>query len=227
MNINQKNKHLRDNCIEFEEDTHKYTVNNKRLISVSQLIHTYFEPFNAKKIINLYYDRWQKNPDSEYYGLSPDEIKQKWNDNRDRAANYGTRVHKQIELYLTGQELTTKTEEFNQFLIFERENSNLEPYRVEWIIYDEDLMIGGTIDAVYKNQSTGQYYIIDWKTNNKITKKNSYQQGKYPINYIDDCNFMHYTLQLSLYKHILETKYGIKIEKTYLCWLNKKNSSYN
>ena len=186
MNINEKNIHRRDVFIDFEEKTHKYTVNNKRLISVSQLIKRYFGEFDADKILNLYYKRWMRDKNSEYYGMSREEIKQKWEDNKNHAASHGTAVHEQIEKYILGEEPHTPYPEFKQFKVFTNRKYNWKPYRVEWIIYDEDLMIGGTIDAVYKDSQTGKYYIIDWKANNKITKNNSYQKGLYPLNFFID-----------------------------------------
>jgi hypothetical protein len=47
---------------------------------------------------------------------------------------------------------------------------------------------------------------VDFKTNKKLDKKSYFNpttkqstKMKYPLNNIDDCNFMHYSLQLSLY----------------------------
>ena len=53
--------------------------------------------------------------------------------------------------------------------------------------------------------------IIDFKTNKKIDRKSYYNKStkryeclKYPLNTIQDCNLMHYTLQLSMYAYLLQ-----------------------
>lgn len=92
------------------------------------------------------------------------------------------------------------------------------PYRTEWIVYDWEYKLAGTIDFVdYQN---GEYTIYDWKRSDKIIasgmpiKINKYgEKGNYPLEHIDNSPYYHYALQLSLYKFILERNYGIKVDK--------------
>lgn len=53
----EKNKHIRDTCISFEETGHVYalTKDNSEIhpISVTTLIHKFFPEFNADKIIDI------------------------------------------------------------------------------------------------------------------------------------------------------------------------------
>ena len=56
---------------------------------------------------------------------------------------------------------------------------------------------------------------MDWKTSKRINSK-AYKnkKGNHPVTAnIDDCNFNHYALQLSLYRYILETYYDLNISK--------------
>jgi ATP-dependent exoDNAse (exonuclease V) beta subunit len=91
----------------------------------------------------------------------------------------------------------------------------------EFILYSKELGIAGTIDLLVKNID-GSYDIYDWKTSKKI-EMNPYR-GKCgilgPALTVGDCNFNHYSLQLSLYRYILETYYGIRIRYTVLYHLN-------
>ena len=65
------------------------------------------------------------------------------------------------------------------------------------------------------------------KKNNQFSNKsNKFQKGTPPIEHLDDCNFNQYSLQLNLYKHILEKHYGIKIEGMFLVVLHPNNSTY-
>jgi len=64
----------------------------------------------------------------------------------------------------------------------------------------------------YKN-SDGSIEIYDWKRCKAIVKENKYK--KYAkvdfLKNFDDTNYNHYSLQLNLYKYILESKYNYKV----------------
>lgn len=87
-------------------------------------------------------------------------------------------------------------------------------------IYHPDFLIAGTIDLVAFD-GKGNFVILDWKTNKKelhfragyYKKVNGIETNiwipkqeyfKYPIDNIEQCKGEGYTLQLSLYAHILE-----------------------
>ena len=91
----------------------------------------------------------------------------------------------------------------------------------EVIIYSKELKIAGTIDILAKDNNTGEYIIIDWKTSKKINKVSyKYKTGTHEISKnIMDCNFSHYSLQLSLYRYILEEYYNLKIRNQVIAHL--------
>ena len=65
--------------------------------------------------------------------------------------------------------------------------------------------------------------MIDWKTSKKI-EMNSYggKVGtKIATSNIPDCNYYHYTLQLSLYRYLLERYYGLKIRTMIIAHLKE------
>ena len=85
----------------------------------------------------------------------------------------------------------------------------------EIIVYSKELSIAGTIDLVIQNKNTGQYDIYDWKTSKKIEMR-SYgnKRGTHEVTKnIMDCNFYHYSLQMSLYSYILEKYYDIPVAR--------------
>lgn len=60
----------------------------------------------------------------------------------------------------------------------------------------------------------GSHVIIDWKTGKKLLDQWGKAYGKkafHPIEHVDDCQKSKYTLQLNLYKHILERYYGLRV----------------
>jgi len=77
------------------------------------------------------------------------------------------------------------------------------------------------IDLLIFDPEDNKYTLVDWKTNKKINIK-SYR-GKTGIlpatENVEDCNFNHYALQLSLYRYILENYYGLIIKNQYLIHL--------
>jgi len=73
------------------------------------------------------------------------------------------------------------------------------------------------------NQDSNEYVLIDWKTSKRIDMKSF--KGKMGIKKetkkIEDCNYNHYALQLSLYRYILETYYGININRQIIAHLKE------
>jgi ATP-dependent exoDNAse (exonuclease V) beta subunit len=231
------NKHPRDNLIKFEEIGHRYTYNNvMNPISVTTIIHHYFPKFDADKIIDkmMASKKW---PSSEYYGMAKEEIKKQWSDNGRNASQLGTTMHASIEDYfnltypIIPEPTENHTPEFIQFLTFWKTyNSKFpewRPYRTEWVVYDEDKKLAGSIDMTLCNDA-GQINIMDWKRSKKIERMNSWQRGFGPFSHLDDCNFNHYTLQLNIYRHILETKYNKQIVGLYLviCHPNQTSAQF-
>ena len=83
----------------------------------------------------------------------------------------------------------------------------------EKIIYSKELNLAGTIDLLMYDKKSDSYIIIDWKTSSKIeTSAYRHKTGNHDITRnLEDCNFNHYSLQLSLYRYILENYYGLKV----------------
>jgi ATP-dependent exoDNAse (exonuclease V) beta subunit len=117
-----------------------------------------------------------------------------------------------------------EVEEWKYFINFVRDNPTLKPYRTEWMIYDEDVKLAGSIDMVYENED-GTLSIYDWKRCKEIAYENYGKCMKTPcIQHLPDTNFWHYSLQLNMYKTILETKYNKKVVGLFLLCLHPDNA---
>ena len=101
---------------------------------------------------------------------------------------------------------------------FYKQHKELEPYRTEWMVYDKDLKLAGSIDMVFKNKD-GTLSIYDWKRTKGLSKTNRWQSAKKPVEHLPDTNFWHYALQLNVYKRILEEKYRKTVKELYLVCL--------
>lgn len=124
---------------------------------------------------------------------------------------------------------STQTKEFEYFLRFwsdlKKGSPGFKPYRTEWLVYDEDKRLAGSIDFTMEGPN-GEIIIFDWKRSKEIKKENSYQKGFHCLKHLDDCNYNHYCLQLNIYRHILETRYGKKVAGMFLVVFHPDNDDY-
>ena len=224
----ERNPHIRDKDISFEEGPHIYTVLGDRggYTSVTTWNHHHFDQFNADKIISniLNSKKWDTDPSYKYYKMTREDINKMWDDNRDQAAKAGTKMHYDIECYYNNQEVTNNSVEFEYFHKFTEDFKDLKPYRTEWMVYYEELKLSGSIDMIFENPD-GTLQIYDWKRCKEIQHENNF--GKFAItpciSHLPDTNFWHYALQLNVYKTILEHKYDKKVTDLYLVCIHPDN----
>ena len=231
-----KHAHPRDHHISFDEASHVYTVkgSSKGYRSVTKLISSLHSKFDADKIIRgmKASPKW---PDSPYFGKTDAEIKDQWTKNGAEASAAGTGLHLAIEEYLDADcrtdAITNKaildSKEWSYFLKFwDAHKDILEPYRLEWSVYVEELKLAGQIDAVFRRKRDGAFFIYDWKRCKDIKTENSFQSCLDPISHLPDTNYWHYTLQLNVYRYILETYYDIPIRQMFLVVLHPENDTF-
>lgn len=230
--LNGNQSHIRDKRIVFDSLNHRYYIdNNPDTISVSQLIDKFFPEFDAlKAATNL-------NAKHELYGLPIEEIISIWKKKGIEAAELGTHLHLQIENYYKNQPFNSNTKEFGYFLEFKGQFTSMNPVQTEWRIFDEDYMIAGTIDMLYKKED-GTFYIFDWKRSEKVVHPDGKPIISDPehfytkfafgeLNHLTDDSYYRYALQQNIYRHILETKYNYKISSMNLLILHPKYETYH
>lgn len=250
------NPHPRDALIEFDAGPHKYTcAGEANYTSVTTWNHSHFKQFDADAIITkmMANERtWSKSP---YYGLTREEIKAGWDKNRDEAAQLGTEMHYGIECYYRGETPLTPQgggvdgvgdkEGLGKnvdggagsgsgmtlsphFMSFLEHHPHLIPYRTEWMIFDEDVRLAGSIDMVYEDDGENEVMIYDWKRCKDIKKTNGFGEFALTdcISHLPDTNYWHYALQLNTYKAILEAKYNKKVTRMCLVCLHPNLPSY-
>jgi len=233
-----KNKHPRDDRISFEEETHTYTIDGEKegWTSCTGFLHNFFGEFDADAVISkmMASPKWSQ---SKYYGKTAEEIKKGWSDSGTEASSLGTRMHLDIEHYnnaepvgnLAGDDWPPQEgPEWDYFLKFEkkhRKKRGFVPFRTEWLVFKEDIKLAGSIDMVYLKPD-GTFAIYDWKRAKEIKYENSYQSGLPPINHLPDTNYWHYSLQLNVYRRVLEELYGATVSEMALVILHPNNESY-
>ena len=223
--LSEKNQHPRDKRIVFHEDTHIYEVDGSSdgIMSVTTFIHHYFPSFNADAVLKK-----MRNKEEKYPNMTDEEIKRQWSENGKKASQEGTGMHRMIELYYNGVEPEEKSKEFTYFLDFHNKeiaSRGLMPYRTEWSIFDGEIEIAGQLDMLYQKHD-GTYGLYDWKRVKEIKRSNPYEKGLGPLRMVEHCNYNHYSLQLNIYKKILQTCYGINVTEMNLVILHPENEGY-
>ncbi len=222
--MEQQLSHDRDKHITFDEEQHHYFIKEKKIdYSVTEFIHQFFPEFDADQVIDSYYDIWQTNPKSPYFGLEREEIKNQWKLNGEEASRLGSKLHKDIERFYAGEEVTNFSKEYAHFEKFHKDYCDLIPLKQEWCIYDEELGIAGSVDALFKCEE--DIIIIDWKRSKEI-KEQSQEQGFFPLTHLPNANYWHYCLQLNMYKYILEKNYNISIAGMNIVVMHPNNETY-
>ena len=174
--------------------------------------------------------------------MSPTQIKADWNKNGATASKAGTEMHYNIECYYNSDGCNIANDEeasadfttpelsyFQNFLTYFKEKfPHHKPYRTEWMIYHEELCLAGSIDMVFKNELDGSLFIYDWKRAKEVTKTSAFMNFALTecINHLPDTNYWHYSLQLNIYRRILEELYGVVVSELALIVLHPNNKGF-
>jgi len=181
-------------------------------ISVTTLVSHFKKPFDAKTVA----EKVSRSKKSKWAGVDPKIIQEIWNNESTRSLTLGTWYHNQRESDLCA--LASLSVEGTTIPVFKpaevKEGVKVAPsQKLEPGVYPEHMVylrsagICGQSDLV--EVVNGKVNIIDYKTNKEI-KKESYvnwegisDKMSHPVNNLDDCNFYHYALQLSIYMYII------------------------
>lgn len=189
-------KHTFDQIL-FDKGAHTYKLKDKILTPVTSFVSSFEPETNWDEIA-------QKKADKE--GVEKDLILRVWKQRSKTATDKGSKVHHYIERRLKHK--TEHDSEFPEMLawdcFWEVASVHLLPIKIEWVVGDYELGLGGTIDCLFYSDKTKKYHIFDWKTGANFRYDNPFQNLKKPFDEYEDCEFVKYSLQLSAYKLILQ-----------------------
>lgn len=110
-----------------------------------------------------------------------------------------------LEKYDIGGKFTYKKDHYKLDL----EKGVYPEFLIHYKTKDGLLKLAGQVDLLIKDGN--HITIVDYKTNKKLDQKSYFDttikgntKMKYPLNNIMDCNFLHYTLQLSTYAWMVQ-----------------------
>jgi len=203
-------------AIIFKEEGHTYESNdqdNIDWISVTSLVGMFKEPFDGKTVAK----KSSKNKKSKWYGMSPKEILDAWEKEKNRAIKLGNWYHNQREAdMLDFKTIQRDGVEVPIIKPLVKENGiKLAPDQKlsdgvypEHLVYLKSARLCGQADLV--EIVNGTINITDYKTNKEIKEKGytnweGITKKLYnPVSHLDDCNLSHYNLQLSIYAYIIK-----------------------
>ena len=212
-----------DDTIIFKEDTHQYF--DKAGIEYSSVTRTLNKlkvPFDRDGISKMMARSMAKEK-----GITIDQaqamILSEWDAKRDSSINRGNSIHKAIEHYLiTGRKDPCYRNALDSVSDLVKPYYRFYP---EIILYCQDFLTAGQADLVCQRQKSESsvYDFYDYKTNeakgiqfDSIGRKNDEikHYNRYflpPLDFMEDCNYNLYSLQLSMYAFFAEMTYGIKV----------------
>ena len=88
-----------------------------------------------------------------------------------------------------------------------------------------NICLAGSIDLVSINED-GTLSIWDWKRSKDIKKTNIYESGYPPLDHLPNTNYWKYSMQLNIYKYILESKYDVTVKTLNLVILHPNSDNY-
>lgn len=227
----------------FEEEPHIYwwlDKNGKRkqaTISMTALIHEHSQPFDAEK---------QAPITARKLGISTQEVLAMWRLDNELSKVKGTHIHAFNEYIWQGMKYTYPKEDVIAKLgydalepiwdkltniatqFYNKYKDRLIPIGLELVVGDEELEICGSIDFLCYSKKLQSLIIIDYKSNKEIKFK-PYKGSKMTgcLSHLDDCNYIHYSLQLNGYQYILERNTNLKLNNEhFIVWMNEKNDTF-
>lgn len=202
----------------FDEATHTYKIDDTVLKSVSQLVASQFQPFNANAISASLEKHKSADPQSPYYGMTRSDILKSWNESGKHAREHGTRLHLHIEqFYMDGTIPQESPPEWEQFMKFVEDHGDWDIIGCEIRVHNRK--VAGTIDAIF-NTPKG-VVLVDWKRC-KAIDFSGYRNGIGYMKHLEDCNYNRYSLQLSLYRQLV----AHPIVDAYIVQMHPDLSSY-
>lgn len=229
----------------FIDKNHTYRINSEEAkCSVTSLLKKYTPEFKGEKPARAI---------AAKRGVSVEDVLNEWEYKKQYSCHKGTEFHKFAENYLARKQVSLDEDAAKQFFIKNNSMNVLEDFKnykkemlgmvsnflkfynwyegtysivkSELVIGDTGSKICGTIDNLSLNEKTGELAIFDYKTNQNI-KTEGYKKETLlePFKHLQNCEMVKYSLQLWIYKIILEKNTPYKVGDLYIVWVAKENN---
>ena len=221
----------------YKEEGHCYVSSDdptRKWTSVTTLLHHFKEPFDKEKVAGF----CSRKKSSKWYGMPPEKIIAHWEDEALRANTLGTWYHAQREKEVSDCETIQRNGiDLPIFKPIVENNIKVAPEQTlvpgiypEHFVYLKSANLCGQADRVEVVQDMVNIY--DYKTNKKIdthsyvNREGISKKMLAPLEHLEDCNLIHYALQLSTYMYmILKHNHNLKPGKLIIQHISFKVAS--
>lgn len=173
----------------FDEKNHIHFLDEKPLIGVTSALQVISKPFLIQWSANMAVDYIKTNSagggllDYLVTGKTLEEAKTAHRKKKEKAGDWGTKVHKSIENWIKNDvqpiDLDEKgIEVFGKFRTWSIENK-IKFLESEKHVYSKEFWIGGILDMVF--EMGGKKYIGDVKTGSGIYNEHFFQMAAYEL----------------------------------------------
>lgn len=201
----------------FNAEKHTYTDPEDKFLytSVTRWIEKFKPYFDETAVARRVADR---------EGVPVELILEVWKGKRDDSAEFGTKVHKVLEIYnstgkVSDDKFSKVIDSFKKLnLTFNKKNTVFEK-----LVYSKQLKIAGTSDVIVHNSDKKTFNIYDFKTNKKLNHWSVYKETllgplfKYP-----NCEYFVYALQLSMYAFLYKEMTGLEPLRLKILWFSRE-----
>ena len=197
--------------ISFKEDGHIYSSivdPARKWLGVTTLVSKLHEKFPREEKAQSCSTRKPGKWPNKWYGVSPQDILAAWDGEANRSKELGHQYHAKREEALYGQPGVVVPIWENGVKIARDQKLSNGIYP-EHLVYLDSIGICGQSDLVIVEDNL--LSIRDYKTSKEIRReafgKDSYLGPKMmltPVAHLQDCEFNHYALQLSIYAYIIQ-----------------------
>ena len=207
--------------IEYNDALHSYSINGKKLESVTTIIKQIIPQFDQNKAYEI----------AAREGVTVEQIREDWDKKGEEGREKGTRIHSFMEDLLLNKidpvkRLNTLLPEMKAGeAAWKLMQAKLRAkcVQMEAIVGDEELGVAGRIDIIVSINDV-EKCIFDWKTGKFETKGNFGYLLK-PFDDLKDCELNRYSLQISLYRLIVERNTDEILGNGYIIHLHR-NGKY-
>lgn len=223
---------------EFFDSTHTYYYKeNKVAISTTGLIHQYSNEF----------DKWEMSANvARKRGVSQIDVLKEWEIENLHSTIKGSMIHEFAQSLWEGNknyifkydnlpDLINKRRLQEELCKMSGQAINFyNDYKDMYDLIGCEIYLGvpdfdecGATDMLLMNKFTKELLVIDFKSNKKIDYESyGHKKMKVPLQKYEDCNYIHYSLQLNAYAYKIEYMTGLKVKDKLLIYFDCNKDNY-
>jgi hypothetical protein len=216
--------------------------------SVTTVIHKFVKPFDKDRKAQEYYEGHYHEEGFLERFPTVDHVLEAWDYKNKHAIFEGSTLHNYLENYIINKVMPypdfddrgkIRFEEIRESYVKMEAQANrfyqdyvasgkLLPIRSELVMGSESIGICGMCDQIFWSTKNKCFVIFDWKTNTSFNFENKYREKMlYCLDHLDKCEINTYSIQVELYKRIIETETALRFPyQNFVVWFNENNQNY-